>query len=92
MDQRSALRAQEQNQIFIPIGFAHGFLALTDTVQFLYKCSDFYDPEDENGILWNDPALDISSGVATPIVSGKDAKNARLSEVDPDLLPQYSFK
>lgn len=86
------LSAEEQNQIFIPIGFAHGFLALTDTVQFLYKCSDFYDPEDEGGILWNDPALDISWGLAAPIVSEKDTKNPRLSEVDPELLPQYSFK
>ena len=39
------LSAEEQNQIYIPAGFAHGFLALTETVQFLYKCSDFYDPE-----------------------------------------------
>src|SRR5215470_272788 len=46
------LSAKEQNQIFVPVGFAHGFLALTDTVQFLYKCSDFYDPRDERGIFW----------------------------------------
>ena len=51
------LSAEKQNQIFIPAGFAHGFSALTDTVQFLYKCSDFYDPGDEHGILWNDPDL-----------------------------------
>jgi dTDP-4-dehydrorhamnose 3,5-epimerase len=45
------LSAKEQNQIYIPAGFAHGFLALTDSVQLLYKCSDFYDPADEHGII-----------------------------------------
>src|SRR6202162_4994179 len=49
------LSAKEQNQIYVPAGFAHGFLALTDTVQFLYKCGDFYDPVDEHGVLWSDP-------------------------------------
>src|SRR6202451_2039595 len=48
------LSAKEQNQIYVPAGFAHGYLALTPTVQFLYKCSDFYDPKDEHGILWSD--------------------------------------
>lgn len=86
------LSAKEQNQIFIPIGFAHGFLALTDAVQFLYKCSDFYDPKDEGGILWSDPNLNISWGIANPSVSEKDAKNPRLSEVASELLPQYSSR
>jgi dTDP-4-dehydrorhamnose 3,5-epimerase len=86
------LSAKEQNQIFVPIGFAHGFFALTDTVQFLYKCSDFYDPQDERGILWSDPGLNISWGVANPVVSEKDAKNPKLSELAPELLPQYQSK
>src|ERR1043166_8170258 len=47
------LSAEAQNQLYIPAGFAHGFLALTETVQFLYKCGDFYDAGDEYGILWN---------------------------------------
>src|ERR1700704_4449462 len=68
------LSAKEQNQIYVPRGFAHGFLALTDTVQFLYKCSDFYDPADEHGIAWNDPDLKICWGVTAPIISGKDAE------------------
>ncbi|MGC1999601.1 MAG: dTDP-4-dehydrorhamnose 3,5-epimerase, partial [Candidatus Acidiferrales bacterium] len=49
------LSAAENNQIYIPAGFAHGFVALSDCVQFLYKCSDFYDQASEHGILWNDP-------------------------------------
>jgi dTDP-4-dehydrorhamnose 3,5-epimerase len=66
------LSAREQNQVYIPAGFAHGFLALTDTVQFLYKCSDFYDPVDEHGIVWNDPDLKILWGIDAPILSEKD--------------------
>ena len=89
MDQRSALPA-EQNQIYIPKGFAHGFLALTETVQFLYKCSDFYDPKDERGILWCDPGLNISWGIPDVLVSDKDAKNPRLAEVREEFLPRYA--
>lgn len=83
------LSAKEQNQIYVPAGFAHGFLALSGVVQFLYKCSDFYAPADEYGILWNDPDLRIPWGLAAPVVSVKDAKNPRLAEVPQDRLPQY---
>lgn len=86
------LSSREQNQIYIPSGFAHGFAALTESVQFLYKCSDFYDPGDERGILWNDPALNISWGIANPLISEKDAKYPTLSGVLPEDLPQYLGK
>lgn len=84
------LSAREQNQIYIPAGFAHGFLALTETVQFLYKCSDYYAPSDEYGILWNDPALAIDWGAASPVLSPRDAKNPKLADVPPQFLPRYS--
>lgn len=84
------LSAKTHNQIYIPAGFAHGFLALTDRVQFLYKCSDFYDPKDELGILWNDPALGIKWGVTNPIVSEKDAKCPTLAALPKEFLPQFS--
>jgi len=83
------LSATIQNQIYVPAGFAHGFLALTNSVQFLYKCSDFYDPGDERGILWNDPDLSINWGINSPIISEKDSKNPRLGEVPPQYLPGY---
>lgn len=86
------LSAKERNQVYVPVGFAHGFLALTETVQFLYKCSDFYAPDDEYGILWNDPGLDISWGIADPMFSEKDAKSPRLSEVSADFLPSYASR
>lgn len=84
------LTAKEQNQIYIPVGFAHGFLAITETVQFLYKCSDYYAPSDEYGILWNDPALAIEWRVSSPTLSQRDAKNPRLADVQQQLLPRYS--
>lgn len=86
------LSAEESNQIYVPTGFAHGFLALTDTVQLLYKCSDFYDPSDEHGILWNDPDLNISWGTTNVIVSEKDAKNPSLVQIPVELLPEYARK
>jgi dTDP-4-dehydrorhamnose 3,5-epimerase len=86
------LSAEKQNQIYIPAGFAHGFLALTNVVQFLYKCSDYYAPGDEYGILWSDPALAISWGTTAPVLSPKDANNPKLAEVAPELLPRYPSK
>jgi len=86
------LSAREQNQIYIPVGFAHGFLALTDPVQFLYKCSDFYDPKDEHGIIWNDPDVGIQWNVANPIISEKDSKYSKLTDVPRKFLPRYSLE
>jgi dTDP-4-dehydrorhamnose 3,5-epimerase len=89
----SVLLSDEQhNQVYIPKGFAHGFLALTESVQFLYKCSDYYAPADEHGILWSDPAVNISWGIAGPILSAKDKKNPRLADIPKELLPRYSPK
>jgi dTDP-4-dehydrorhamnose 3,5-epimerase len=84
--------ANDQNQIYIPAGFLHGFLAPTDTVQFLYKCSDAYDPRDEHGILWNDPDIHISLDIASPRVSDRDSKFSKLTDVPRELLPRYSPK
>jgi dTDP-4-dehydrorhamnose 3,5-epimerase len=86
------LSAQTRNLVFIPAGFAHGFLALTDSVQFLYKCSDFYDRDDEHGILWSDPDLNISWGITSPMVSDRDSKFSKLSDVPRDLLPRFFSK
>src|SRR5260370_415545 len=84
------LSATIRNQIYVPSGFAHGFLAMTNSVQFLYKCSDYYDPSDERGILWNDLDLNINWGISSPIISEKDSRNPRLVEVPLQYLPGYS--
>ena len=83
------LSATAQNQLYIPRGFAHGFLALTERVQLLYKCSDFYDAADEHAILWSDPEIGIAWNIASPLVSEKDARAPALAELPRDLLPVY---
>lgn len=86
------LSAETQNQIYIPRGFAHGFLALTERVQFLYKCSDFYDPRDEHSILWNDPEIGVAWNIAAPLVSDKDRKAPTLAAIGRELLPGFERK
>jgi dTDP-4-dehydrorhamnose 3,5-epimerase len=86
------LSAKEQNQIYVPVGFAHGFLALTEIVQFLYKCSDYYQQKDEYGIAWNDPDLRILWNAAAPTVSAKDAGYLTLAQVPTEELPQLAMR
>ena len=67
------LSAENKRQFWVPPGFAHGFVVLSETADFEYKCTDFYDPEDEGIILWNDPNFGIDWPVKEPLVSEKDA-------------------
>jgi dTDP-4-dehydrorhamnose 3,5-epimerase len=83
------LSAKQHNQVYVPRGFANGFLALSERVQFIYKCSDFYDPSDEHGVLWSDPDLGIRWGISNPLLSDRDARFPRLAAVRRELLPQY---
>ncbi|GHA66727.1 dTDP-4-dehydrorhamnose 3,5-epimerase [Pontibacter akesuensis] len=68
----SLLEADKHNLFYIPAGFAHGFVALEEDTIFLYKCTDFYAPATEGGLLWNDPAIGIDWSIADPLVSPKD--------------------
>ena len=83
------LSAENRRQFFLPAGFAHGFCVLSTTALFLYKCSDFYAPEAEGGICWNDPDLDISWPVKTPILSERDSGFSPLRQVPAHRLPAY---
>jgi dTDP-4-dehydrorhamnose 3,5-epimerase len=74
------LSAENHRQVYIPPGLAHGFCVLSDTAYFLYKCTDFYHPEHERTILWNDPQLNIGWPVSEPIVSKKDQNGLPLAE------------
>ena len=56
---RTILSAQKKNMLYIPEGFAHGFLVLSETAEFVYKCTDVYDPDSEGGIPWNDPGIAV---------------------------------
>ncbi len=66
------LSADNFRQLFIPIGFAHGFLVISEHADIEYKCSDVYDPASERGLMWNDPALGISWPIREPILSDRD--------------------
>ena len=72
------LDAEKQNMFYIPEGFAHGFCVLTETATFAYKCTDFYHPEDEGGVMWNDPAFGIDWEKVSPGIM----ENVNLSEKD----------
>ena len=82
------LSEDNHRQFYVPPGFAHGFCVLSDSADFLYKCTDYYAPEDEHGILWNDPAIGIDWPGSDFLVSEKDAANGLLSEME-DVLPVY---
>ena len=66
------LSEENKRMLFIPRGFGHGFVTLTDDVEFLYKADNFYAPEADGGIRWNDPELNIDWGVENPVLSAKD--------------------
>lgn len=82
------LSAENFRQLWIPPDFAHGFCVLSEIAQVEYKCTDFYDPGDEVGLVWNDPRLGIEWPVADPLLSGKDAALPTVEEVL-DRLPVY---
>jgi dTDP-4-dehydrorhamnose 3,5-epimerase len=75
------LSAENGNQLYVPEGFAHGFLVLSETVDFMYKCNDYYTPGDEYGVMWNDPEIGIKwPDAGTPQISEKDEILPTLSE------------
>lgn len=76
------LSAENRKMLYLPRGFGHGFLSLTDDVEFLYKADDYYAPELDRSIRWDDPELGISWGVDHPILSEKDAKAPFLKDSD----------
>jgi dTDP-4-dehydrorhamnose 3,5-epimerase len=75
------LSDENQKQIWIPPGYAHGFVVLSDVVDFQYKCTDYYHPEDEIGVRWNDPDLAIEWPIVDPIISERDSKLPSLAEL-----------
>ena len=74
------LSAENKKQLLIPRGFGHGFVTLTDDVEFLYKADNYYAPEADAGIRWNDPDIAVDWGVENPILSEKDKKNPFLKD------------
>ena len=77
-----SLSAANRRMLFIPPGFAHGFLVLSDAAEFLYKTTDYWYPAHERTLRWNDPALGIAWPSATPTLATKDAAGALLADAD----------
>ena len=75
------LSAENKKQFWIPPGFAHGFIVLSDYCDFEYKCTEYYDPSDEGSIIWNDTEIQIDWPISKPKVSRKDQSAKKLSEI-----------
>jgi len=83
------LSEENHLQLYVPPGFAHGFVVTSEHAIFAYKCTDFYHPEAEVGVAWNDPAIGIAWPVEKPLLSDKDRKHPPLADIDPSRLPRH---
>ena len=81
------LSEENRRQFWVPRGFAHGFVVLSETADFFYKCDDVYSPSDEIVVRWNDPAIGIAWGIDSPSLSARDANAPLLADVGK--LPEY---
>lgn len=77
----AVLSDRNQHQLWIPPGYAHGYLVLSEIADFEYKCTDYYDPQSEAGVVWNDPRLAIDWPIAEPTLSPKDRALPTLAEL-----------
>lgn len=78
------LSEENQRQLFIPVGFAHGFVVLSEEADVLYKCSNVYVAATEAGIAWDDPDVGVAWPIANPTLSERDRNNPRLRELHPE--------
>ncbi len=83
------LSESNHRQIYVPPGFAHGYCVTSETALFSYKCTDFYNPATEHGIIWNDPDIGIEWPIAEPVLSPKDVVYPRLKDLRPENVPQF---
>lgn len=81
-----SLSAENKRQFYVPPGFAHGFLVMSETALFYYKCTDIYSPQDELAVRWDDFDIGIRWPISQPLLSAKDAKAPRLRDVPEDRL------
>ena len=75
------LSEHNRRQLWVPPGYAHGFCVLSDTADFHYKCTSFYDPDDEGALIWNDPEIAVDWPIENPVLSIKDQRSGRLTDI-----------
>ena len=80
------LSEENKKQFYVPKGFAHGFVVLSEEAEFVYKCTEVYHPEDEGGIRWDDPEINVDWKIENPMISEKDAKAPLFKDIN------FSFK
>jgi len=80
------LSDENKKQFYVPEGFAHGFLVLSEEAEFVYKCTEVYHPEDEGGIRWDDPEVNVDWKIKNPMISEKDSKAPLFKDIN------FSFK
>jgi dTDP-4-dehydrorhamnose 3,5-epimerase len=83
------LSAENHRQLYVPPGFAHGFCVVSEQALFAYKCTEYYAPEAEISVLWNDPALAIDWPLREPLLSKRDASGVPLAQVERERLPRF---
>jgi dTDP-4-dehydrorhamnose 3,5-epimerase len=86
----TTLSGENQHQLYVPPGFAHGFCAMRDATLFSYKCTEVYHPEAELGVSWNDPDIGIAWPLDAPAVSEKDGRFPRLRDILGERLPRFT--
>ncbi len=83
------LSEENRRRLFVPRGFAHGFCVLSPSAHFMYKCDEFYHPEADCGVKWNDPDIAIDWQTKDPVLSPKDTRLPLLDDIPLDMLPSY---
>jgi len=87
----TTLAADTHRQLYIPPGFAHGFMVVSEWAEFTYKCTDFYHPECDNTLLWNDPEVGVEWPACEPVLSDKDRNGRTLQQLlEEGALPEYA--
>ncbi|MCF8070279.1 MAG: dTDP-4-dehydrorhamnose 3,5-epimerase [Desulfobacterales bacterium] len=81
------LSEENKRQFYVPEGFAHGFCVMSESAHFVYKCSNYYNPQDEGGIMWSDPDIGIEWPVKNPVISEKDLHNPCFKDLSENKLP-----
>jgi dTDP-4-dehydrorhamnose 3,5-epimerase len=86
------LAEENRYQLSIPEGYAHGFCVVSETADIVYKCTDFYAPNDDFGVLWSDPTIGIDWPVKNPLLSEKDKRYPKLKDMKESQLPVYNSR